>query len=123
MAKYLNYNNQAISVGDTVRVHVRIQEAEDKFRIQVFEGILIAVDNKEQNKMFTVRKIAADGIGVERMFPVDGPMIANIEVKKKGNVKRAKLFYLRKRIGKESTNIKQQIDVAKTEVGAAAASK
>ncbi|HZZ98862.1 MAG TPA: 50S ribosomal protein L19 [Candidatus Saccharimonadia bacterium] len=114
MAKYLNYNNKEISVGDSVRVHVKIQEGEDKFRIQMFEGILIAIDNKNINKMFTVRKIAADGIGVERLFPVDGPMIANIEVKKKGNVRRAKLHYLRNRIGKESTNIKQQIDVTET---------
>lgn len=112
MAKYFTYNDKSIAVGDTVRVHVRILEEGDKFRIQIFEGILIAVSNKEDNKMFTVRKIASDGIGVERMFPVESPMIADLEVKKQGNVKRAKLYYLRKRIGKESTNIRQKVEAA-----------
>lgn len=112
MAKYMKYNDQSIAVGDTVRVHVRIQEEGDKFRIQIFEGILISIDNREKNKMFTVRKIATDGIGVERMFPLNAPMIANIEVKKQGNVKPAKLYYLRDRVGKESTKIKQMIQTA-----------
>ncbi len=108
MAKYFTYNQREISVGDVVRVHQKIQEDQDKFRIQIFEGIVIAVNNREANKSFVVRKMAVGAIGVERIFPIDSPNIADIEIKKKGDVKRAKLFYLRGRIGKRAMKVKQE---------------
>ena len=85
-------------VGDTVKVHVRIKEGE-KERIQVFEGTVLKRQNGGLRETFTVRRIAY-GIGVERTFPVNAPTIAKIEIVRRGKVRRAKLFYLRKRVGK-----------------------
>ncbi|NLC54210.1 MAG: 50S ribosomal protein L19 [Firmicutes bacterium] len=84
--------------GDTVRVHLKVVEGERE-RIQVFEGVVIARANGGLRETFTVRKISG-GIGVERIFPVHSPMIAKIEVVRRGRVRRAKLYYLRKRSGK-----------------------
>lgn len=84
--------------GDTVRVHLKVVEGERK-RIQVFEGVVIARANGGLRETFTVRKISG-GIGVERVFPLHSPMIAKIEVVRRGRVRRAKLYYLRKRSGK-----------------------
>lgn len=84
--------------GDTVRVHVKIQEG-DKFRIQVFEGLIIAMRRHGVSSTFTVRKISF-GYGVERIFPWYSPIIDKIEVVKSGKVRRAKLYYLRGRKGK-----------------------
>lgn len=81
--------------GDEVKVHLRIPEAE-KERIQIYEGIVIARKSGSVRETFTVRKISY-GIGVERTFPLHSPMIAKIEVAKKGDVRRAKLYYLRKK--------------------------
>jgi len=83
------------SVGDKIKVFQKIQEG-DKIRIQPFEGIVIAIKGKGENKMFTVRKIAADRIGVERIWPLNSPWIEKIDIIKKGKVRRAKLYYLRK---------------------------
>ncbi|MBI4483019.1 MAG: 50S ribosomal protein L19 [Acidobacteria bacterium] len=85
--------------GDTVRVHVRIQEAEDKFRVQVFEGVVIAVKGGGTRASFTVRKISF-GYGVERIFPLHSPVVEQVEVVRRGKVRRAKLYYLRSRRGK-----------------------
>ncbi len=85
-------------VGDTVKVHYKIVEG-DRERIQVYEGVVTAIDNKGISKTFTVRKISFD-IGVERVFPVFSPRIAKIEVIRKGKTRRAKLYYLRERTGK-----------------------
>ncbi len=85
-------------IGDTVKVHYRIVEG-DKERVQIFEGVVIAVNNKGISKTFTVRKISFE-IGVERVFPLLSPRIAKIEVVRKGRVRRAKLYYLRERTGK-----------------------
>jgi large subunit ribosomal protein L19 len=85
-------------IGDTVKVHYRIIEG-DKERIQIFEGIVIAIDNKGINKTFTVRKISFE-VGVERVFPVHTPKIAKIEVARKSVTRRAKLYFLRERSGK-----------------------
>ena len=85
-------------IGDTIRVHYRIIEG-NRERIQVYEGIVIAIDNKGISKTFTVRKISFD-VGVERIFPVFSPKIAKIEVVRKGKVRRAKLYYLRDLKGK-----------------------
>ncbi|MDH7481645.1 MAG: 50S ribosomal protein L19 [Armatimonadota bacterium] len=93
-----------INVGDTVRVHVRVVEA-GKERIQVFEGIVIAKRHDSVRETFTVRKIS-HGIGVERTFLLHSPRIAKIEVVRKGKVRRAKLFYLREKVGK-ATRIKE----------------
>jgi len=92
-------------IGDTVKVHYRIVEGE-KERIQVFEGIVIAINNKGISKTFTVRKISFE-IGVDRVFPVFSPRIAKIETVRKGKVRRAKLYFLRERSGK-SAKVKER---------------
>jgi large subunit ribosomal protein L19 len=87
-------------IGDTVKVHYRIVEG-NRERIQVFEGIVIAMDNKGMSKTFTVRKLSFD-VGVERIFPLYSTRIAKIEVGRKGKARRAKLYYLRERTGKSA---------------------
>jgi large subunit ribosomal protein L19 len=84
--------------GDTVRVHTRIKEG-DKERIQVFEGVVIAHGRGATRAMFTVRKVSY-GVGVERMFPVHSPRIERVEVVSRGEVRRARLYYLRELQGK-----------------------
>ena len=86
--------------GDTVRVHVRVVEGE-KERVQIFEGIVIGFKGSGNSRTFTVRKVSG-GIGVERIFPLHSPMISTIEISRRGRVRRAKLNYLRKRIGKRA---------------------
>ena len=88
----------AIRSGDLVRVHVKIREG-DKFRIQVFEGVIIGKKRNGISSTFTVRKVSS-GYGVERIFPIHSPIIDKLEVVKSGKVRRAKLFYLRGRRGK-----------------------
>jgi large subunit ribosomal protein L19 len=85
-------------IGDTVDVHQRILEGE-KTRVQIFNGVVIARRGEGMREMFTVRRIV-QGEGVERKFPLHSPRIAKIEVKRTGKVRRAKLYYLRKRVGK-----------------------
>ncbi len=87
-----------ITVGDTIDVHVRIIEGE-KERIQVYQGVLIARKGSGINESITVRRIVANS-GVERVFPLNSPRIAKIEIVRRGDARRAKLFYLRDRIGK-----------------------
>ena len=84
--------------GDTVRVHVKIKEG-DKFRIQIFEGVVIVQKNNSISSTFTVRKVSF-GYGIERIFPVHSPIIEKMEVVKSGKVRRARLYYLRGRRGK-----------------------
>ena len=84
--------------GDHVRVQVRVVEG-DKERVQTFEGDVISIRGEGSNRTFTVRKISS-GVGVERIFPINSPKIAKIEVMKEGNVRRAKLYYLRSLSGK-----------------------
>jgi len=91
--------------GDTVRVHVRIREG-DKERIQVFEGVVIARKRGGVSASFTVRKISY-GVGVERIFPYYSPLVAKLEVKSRGKVRRSRLFYLRKLRGK-AARLKQR---------------
>ena len=88
----------ALRPGETVRVHVKIVEGE-KERTQVFEGIVIAISGKGIRSTFTVRKISY-GIGVERIFPIHSPRIEKVQVVSRGQVRRAKLYYLRERSGK-----------------------
>ena len=92
--------------GDTVRVQVRVKEG-DRERLQAFEGVVIAKRNRGLNSSFTVRKISY-GEGVERVFQAHSPLVASIEVRRRGDVRRAKLYYLRSRTGK-SARIKQKI--------------
>ena len=87
-------------IGDTVRMHVKVIEGE-KERIQVFEGVVIARKGKKISETVTVRKISY-GVGVERIFPVNSPNIAKVEISKKGKVRRAKLYYLRDKKGKQA---------------------
>jgi len=93
--------------GDTVKVHVRVVEA-GRERIQVFEGVVIARNGTSSRASFTVRKLSF-GVGVERVFPLNAPIIQKIETTRKGDVRRAKLYYLRDRVGK-SARIKELRD-------------
>ena len=86
------------SIGDTLNIHYRIIEGE-KQRIQVFQGVLIAARGRGVNSMITVRRIVANE-GVERIFPLHSPRIAKIEIVRRGDARRAKLYYLRDRVGK-----------------------
>jgi len=101
-------------IGDTVDVHQRILEGQ-KERVQIFKGVVIARRGEGMNAMFTVRRIV-QGEGVERQFPLHSPKIAKIEVKRTGTVRRAKLYYLRDRVGK-ATRLRERR--AKTGDGAA----
>ena len=93
-------------IGDTVDVHVRIQEG-DKTRVQIFSGTVIGRKGSSIRESFTVRRIVA-GEGVERVFPLHSPWIENIKVKRHGRVRRAKLYYLRDRVGK-ATKVKEKM--------------
>ena len=95
---YVRNDLPEIHPGDTVRVYFRIKEG-DKSRVQPFEGVVIAIKNGGVSKTFTVRKISF-GIGVERIFPYNSPLIEKIEVKQRGKVRRAKLYYIRGKVGK-----------------------
>jgi large subunit ribosomal protein L19 len=92
-------------VGDTVKVNCRVTEG-GKERIQVFAGIVIGIKGTAAGKSFTVRKLSY-GEGVERVFPYYTPRIASVEVTKRGSVRRAKLNYLRDRVGKEAVSVKE----------------
>lgn len=92
-------------VGDTVRVLTRIPEGPDKFRLHPFEGVVIAKHGSGLKVGFSVRKVSY-GEGIERVFPLYSPSIENIEVIRSGKVKRAKLYYLRGKVGKHATKIK-----------------
>lgn len=97
-AKFSRTDLPAVAVGDTIDVHTRIVEGE-KERIQVFSGVVIAQGGKGIGRSITVRRIVANE-GVERVFPLASPKVAKIEVKRHGHTRRAKLYYLRDRVGK-----------------------
>src|SRR2546426_6148383 len=100
------------SVGDTVRVHTKVVEG-DKERIQIFAGVVIGRRGRGLNETFTVRRISY-GEGVERIFPVHSPRVERVEVERKGEVRRAKLTYLRKRVGKGAPLVKEKEEPART---------
>jgi len=103
------------SAGDTVVVQVKVREGESE-RLQAFEGVVIAKRNRGLNSAFTVRKISS-GVGVERAFQLHSPIIDSIEVKRRGAVRRAKLYYLRERSGK-SARIREKLGARPTKAGA-----
>lgn len=96
----------AVEIGDTVKVHVRIKEG-DKSRIQVFEGTVIAKKHGGISETFTVRRVA-HGCGIERVFPLHSPVVDKVELVRHGKVRRAKLYYLRDRVGK-AAKVKEQL--------------
>ena len=97
-AEQITEGRETFKVGDTVRVHYRIVEGKTE-RIQVFEGLVISIKNGGLRRSFTVRKISY-GVGVERSFPLHSPRIEKIETVRRGRVRRAKLYYIRDRVGK-----------------------
>jgi large subunit ribosomal protein L19 len=107
-AGYLRDDVPDFAPGDTVRVHVRVVEG-GRERVQVYEGVVIGRQGGGVRETFTVRKVSF-GVGVERIFPVHAPIIQRIEVTRKGDVRRAKLYYLRDRVGK-ATRIKEKRDL------------
>ena len=106
-------------VGDSVRVHTKVVEG-DKERIQIFSGVVIGKRGRGLNETFTVRRISY-GEGVERVFPLHSPRVDKIEVERQGAVRRAKLTYLRKRLGKGATLVKEKEMVKEKEGKAEAA--
>ena len=102
----LKQNVPSFAPGDTVIVQVKVKEG-DRERLQAYEGVVIAIKNRGLNSAFTVRKIS-NGVGVERVFQTHSPVVAGIEVKRRGDVRRAKLYYLRDRSGK-SARIKEKL--------------
>ena len=108
------------NVGDSVKVHTKVVEG-DKERIQIFSGVVIGKRGRGLEEMFTVRRISY-GEGVERIFPVNSPRVDKIEIERHGAVRRAKLTYLRKRVGKGATAVKER-DTRATEPAAPAAAK
>lgn len=103
-AKKLGFDD--FRVGDTLRIFYKIIEG-DKLRTQPYEGIVISKRGEGMSKSFTVRRIGADGVGIERIFPAFSPNIDNLKLIKKGKVRRAKLYYLRKKIGRAAMRIKE----------------
>ena len=95
-----------LKIGDTVKVHAKIKEG-NRERIQVFEGIIIAKKHAGVNQTVTVRRISY-GVGVEKTFPVHSPNVEKVEIVRNGKVRRAKLYYLRDRVGK-SSKVKEQL--------------
>jgi len=120
MANTAAWNDVPFHVGDTVRVYYKLIEhekvagktkrevkEETRERTQAFEGIVLAIKGSGVNCMFTVRKIGAGAIGIERIFPLVSPWIKKLEVKKLGAVRRAKLYYLRDKQGKEAAKVNE----------------
>ena len=104
--RYLASEVPSVTVGDTVRVHLKVTEG-TRQRIQVFEGTVIAKKHGGVAETFTVRRISY-GVGVEKVFPLHSPIIEKVETIRRGQVRRAKLYYLRDRVGK-SAKVKQRL--------------
>jgi large subunit ribosomal protein L19 len=101
MALFTKIKEQDVQIGDEVELTTTYMD-NDKEKKQKFAGIVIAIKNKGENKSFTVRKIGSLGIGLERIFPVEWPLLDSIKVIKKNKVRRAKLYYMREKIGKRA---------------------
>lgn len=124
MAMQAIIGDTTFRVGDTVGVHYRLIEKEKvsgkakrevkeevRERIQIFEGIVISMKGMGNGKTFIVRRIGSAGIGIERIFPLNSPWIKKITVKKHGQVRRAKLYYLRTKVGKEAEKLKDTVNI------------
>ena len=105
--KHAKKDLSEFDVGDTVDVHFMIKE-ENKMRVQIFSGIVIARKGSGTRETFIVRRISY-GEGVERVFPLASPLIEKIDVRKKGKARRSKLYYLRSKIGKKATKVREKI--------------
>jgi large subunit ribosomal protein L19 len=105
-SEYLQEGRDTFKVGDGVKVHVRVREG-DKERIQIFAGIVIARKGSGIHETFTVRRIAS-GVGVERVFPVNSPLIEKVEIDRESITMRSRMYYLRDRVGKEATKVKEK---------------
>ena len=105
-ADSIKENRPQFEIGDTVRVHVNIREGERE-RVQMFEGTVIAKRGSGVSETFTVRRVSY-GVGVERVFPVNSPNVKGVDVVRNGKIRRAKLYYLRDRVGK-AAKVKEQI--------------
>jgi large subunit ribosomal protein L19 len=103
-------DDSKFAVGDSVRVHTKVVEG-DKERIQIFSGVIIGKRGTGLNETFSVRRISY-GEGVERIFPLHSPRVEKVEVEREGSVRRAKLTYLRKRLGKGATLVKEKAEKA-----------
>jgi len=117
MSQYLTFQDQTVAVGDTIAVHQKIIEG-SKVRTQIFEGLVIAIKGREAGRSMTVRKIGAGAIGVEKILPIHLPSIEKIVVKRHGQIKRAKLYYLRDRLGKAASKIKEKSTYLKADKSA-----
>jgi large subunit ribosomal protein L19 len=105
--KYSKKRLPEFNVGDTVKVHIKIEEG-DRKRKQIFEGVVISLGGSGIGRSFTVRKISY-GEGVEKVFPLHSPVVEKVDIVRKGDVRKAKLYYLRARIGKKATRVKEKI--------------
>ena len=106
MANNFDYKDINICVGDRILVKQIVKE-DEKSRIQIFDGLLIGIRGRGDNKSFVVRKIAVGNIGVERIIPLNSPNLDSIEVKSRGLVRRSKLTYLRERVGRRALRVKE----------------
>ncbi len=104
--KYQKETAPDVTVGDTVRVHIRVKEG-SRERIQVFEGTVIAKKHGGIGETFTVRRVSY-GVGVEKVFPIHSPSVEKVETVRRGKVRRAKLYYLRDRVGKRA-KVKERV--------------
>ena len=95
MANSVVIKEKAYCVGDTIKVFYKFKEGGTKEKAQAFEGLIISIRGISANKTFTVRKVTKDKIGVERIFPINSPFIEKIDLVKKGNVKRSKIYFVR----------------------------
>ncbi|MDP8215855.1 MAG: 50S ribosomal protein L19 [Candidatus Kaelpia imicola] len=109
--KYSKEKLPEFNVGDIVKVYIKIQEGE-RSRKQIFEGIVISIRGSGIRRSFTVRKISY-GEGVEKVFPLHSPAVEKVAVVRRGDVKKAKLYYLRERVGKKATRVKEKIGGSK----------
>ena len=127
MAISVNYNDKVLHIGDTLQVYYKLIEKEKvagkakrevkeetRERIQIFEGILLSIRGVPPHKSILVRKIASNAIGVERIFPLSSPWIKDIKVVRRAKVRRAKIYYLRNKTGKEAVQLKDPDVLKKT---------
>ena len=109
-AELLRKDLPKLSPGDTVKVHVKVKEGE-KERIQIFQGVVIGIRGGGMRTSFTVRKISS-GVGVERIFPLNSPVVDKMEILRHGRVRRAKLYFLREKLGKAGRLKERRVDLS-----------